>query len=151
LVIKQEFLVAIEFLKFLYRRRVTLSIDNKTVNAYFCVNLYKLVENGGNNENLSSAKLNFKFTNLKCKQCGVDECESFFDYKKLFRQQQQTADISNTQIELFSQFNIIQSQEINFNNSILDSLEETGYFGNVSFQAVVQRLFKMKIKSNMLR
>ena len=81
------------------------------------------------------------------------ECKIYFDYKKLFKTTKckSASVVTNTQIEIYSQFNIIQSQEINFNNSILDSLEENGYFGNISFQAVVQRIFKIEFKNNLFK
>ena len=89
---------------------------------------------------------------MKCNLCSFDttECKNYFDYKQLFAFDNK--ELKNTQIELFcSEFNGIQSQEINFNKSILDSLEENGYCGNVSFQAVVQRVYRKEFETNQLK
>ena len=101
-------------------------------------------------------ELKIEFNKLKCKMCSVNiknDCASYFDYRKLFNFRTVTnSEIKNTQMELYcSQFNIIQSQDINFSKSILDSLEENGYFGSISFQAVVQRIYKKESKANLLK
>jgi viroplasmin and RNaseH domain-containing protein len=133
-----------------------LTIENKTINVYFCVNLFKIETNEAMNTRPLFNELQIEFNKLKCNMCSLnqgEDCESYFDYRKLFSfQSVNSNDVKNTQIELYcSQFNIIQSQDINFSKSILDSLEENGYFGNISFQAVIQRVYKKELKSNLLK
>lgn len=112
-------------------------------------------------QSLKEKKLCFNFDYLKCSNClnkmEMTNCnEIYFDYKNLFNfnksnQVLSVISSSNNRIELYSELNLVQSQEINFNYSIFDALEECGFLGSISFQAVIQRFFKLRIQSSLIR
>ena len=148
-------------------------MDASRCNVYFCINLFDIVKQDSNvsdeqmivnDDNLKSIKVTFNVN--KCENCEANklkahltindrltvknkECENHFDYLK-FRNLIIMSDphrVNNEPIYCETQ----TQNNLNFDFSILDSLEKVGYFGQISFEAVVQRVYKMKINANIIK
>jgi hypothetical protein len=133
------------------RRRLNMQKDNH--NIYMCIHVFELTNVSGsseNNQKVDKPKNSYSFR--------VDEASemSRFDIGELMNQTKikinsRPEDQKPPVLESHSELVLMPVDIKNDNCSILDALEDIGYSGCITLVAVVQRIYKTKVRLNFFK